>query len=554
MTDDNYWKRIKGSRISRRAFLGGSLATGAALAAAAAVGCGDDETGTTSTPRAGGEVKRGGTLSPHTTNDAPHMDLHRTNSIFHASSGAGLAYSRLFRKKIGQDGLPNRITPEGDLVERFENPEPTVFVFHLRRGVKFHNIAPVSGRELVAADVVQSFERMRAERFNAELIADVDRMTVVDNYTIRFELKGPNADFLTHLTDPRAPIMPKESWEVSGNLERGPIIGSGPWIFQEWQPNQIVRLVRNPDYFRPGLPYADGLNYFRIADPQTAQAAFRQQQIHTLFQANPQIARTLSGSVPGAVLAESRLSNIMGGNKIWTHPDRAPTDNLQFRQAISKVIDRKALIDTVEFGGGFLSAGIGVPDLSWLLRESEFEELLKVDVARAKQLAAAAGNPSWSPQFFAGVRQFPTTSANAELITAALKQININATIVLIDNVQLLNNAWGRGEWDIGFGTQQPQISPTANLEKFYKTGGSQNGYKISDPELDRMIDRQKTLVDRPDERRKLLEDIQRRVIDQAMLIPVYTTIGGVLLQPFLKNYVQDNNENSRFEVAWLDI
>lgn len=550
MESSNYWTRFSRSQLSRRRFLVGGATIGAGLATAGLIGCSSDDSPSTSgTPAGGGQPRYGGNLTIHVSGDAPHMDLHQSNSIFQAASGAGLAYSRLFRKKIGSGGLPNAFVPEGDVVESVENPSPATYIFRLRKGIKFHNIAPVNGRELVANDVIQSFNRQLSEKLNAENLADVASMTATDNYTLRFELKAPSADFLLQLTDGRTPIIPHESWELKGDLKAGPIIGTGAWIFENFVQNQVTSLKRNPEYFRTGQPYADTLTFQRIIDPNTAQQALRTGSLMLLTQVNKQIASQLSGFV----MQEARLSGALGGNKIWIHNDVGNGAKIQVRQAISKAMNRQSIIQTIEFGSGFITAGVGVPDTSWFLAEDEFNRTLGFDLPAAKTLMQQAGVPSWNPQFFAGGRNFPNVIPAAELVTAQLKDAGINSTIVPIDNIQLLNNAWGAGEWDLGYGGQQPQISPTSNLEKFYKSNGSQNGYKINDPELDRLISQQKELVGNPDQRKAVFQQIQRRVIDQAVLIPVYTAAGAVLLSPKLKNFVQDNNENSRFEIAYLE-
>lgn len=195
MAESNYWTRLNHGRLSRRGFLVGSATAGAGLATAAFIGCNDNESSPSGTTQAQqGQPKYGGTISISTTNDAPHMDLHQTNSTFQATSGVGVAYSRLFRKKIGSGGLPTAYATEGDLVERVETPDPTHYVMHLRRGVKYQNLAPMNGRELVANDVIQSFNRQIAEKFNAEILADVASMRATDDYTLNFEMKAPNVD------------------------------------------------------------------------------------------------------------------------------------------------------------------------------------------------------------------------------------------------------------------------------------------------------------------------------------------------------------------------
>lgn len=102
---------------------------------------------------------------------------------------------------------PGTFVVEPHLAERWEALDDTTYVFHLRHGVKWHNKPPVNGRELVADDVKFTFERFLSEKGNADrhLLEAVDRIEVVDRYTVKFVLKEPYV-WLTEAGN--APIHP----------------------------------------------------------------------------------------------------------------------------------------------------------------------------------------------------------------------------------------------------------------------------------------------------------------------------------------------------------
>jgi hypothetical protein len=102
-------------------------------------------------------------------------------------------YNKLLRHKVGPDVPPGTFMVEPDLAERWEAPDDTTYIFHLRQGVKWHNKPPVNGRELVAEDVQFSFNRFLTVPGNPErqLLGSVDRVQVVDRYTVKFVLKEP---------------------------------------------------------------------------------------------------------------------------------------------------------------------------------------------------------------------------------------------------------------------------------------------------------------------------------------------------------------------------
>jgi len=102
-------------------------------------------------------------------------------------------YSTLVRYKVGADIAPGAFIIEPHLAERWEAPDDTTYIFHLRQGVTWHQKPPVNGRELVAEDVQFTFDRFLTEPGNADryMLESVDRVEVVDRYTVKFLLKEP---------------------------------------------------------------------------------------------------------------------------------------------------------------------------------------------------------------------------------------------------------------------------------------------------------------------------------------------------------------------------
>jgi peptide/nickel transport system substrate-binding protein len=241
---------------------------------------------------------------------------------------------------------PNLIDFAPELAESYQVPDATTWIFNLRRGVRFHNIPPVSGRELKAADVVYSFQRMISESVNASVMAAVDRFEAPDDYTVKITLKQPNADFIWAIQDPRSEIMPREAVEAAGgDLKDGPLIGTGPWMFEQWLPEQVVKLKRNPNYFMGPMPYGDEWQLLTIPDLQTGQAAFRTGQVLN-NRTNDQITRILKQGVPNLQIVEGRLLGAASGDRLWMSPQTGPTRDVRVRQGLGKLFNRQQLIAT----------------------------------------------------------------------------------------------------------------------------------------------------------------------------------------------------------------
>src|SRR5213594_4834217 len=167
-----------GLSLSRRDLLRTGVAAGAMLAA-----------GPPASPRPGGILRVRGW-------DPPHFDPHLTRN-FMTMTTLSFVYSKLLRHKVGAGVPAGSFSLEPDLAERWEQPDDTTYIIHLRKGVRWHNKPPVNGRELTAEDVRYSVERFLAIQGNANayMLKTVERVEVTDRYTVKFTLKEPFAWF-----------------------------------------------------------------------------------------------------------------------------------------------------------------------------------------------------------------------------------------------------------------------------------------------------------------------------------------------------------------------
>ncbi|HZP25620.1 MAG TPA: ABC transporter substrate-binding protein, partial [Dehalococcoidia bacterium] len=204
MQEQNYWTRLQRSRVSRRRFMAGSAAAVAGLAAAGIVGCSSSSTSDNKSTgtQTSGQPKRGGKLAFQYAIQPPHLDPHQTTSAG-VGGTAGVAYSRLVRYKVTE--MAKALIVEGDLAEKIEQPQPESYIFTLRKGVKWHNIPPVSGREFVANDVAYTFNRQNQLKVNSGFTESIDKITVINDYQVRVDLKRANADFLLNIASTRVP-------------------------------------------------------------------------------------------------------------------------------------------------------------------------------------------------------------------------------------------------------------------------------------------------------------------------------------------------------------
>jgi peptide/nickel transport system substrate-binding protein len=172
-------------------------------------------------------------------------------------------YSKLVRHKVGPEVRPGTFIVEPDLAERWEELDDTTYIFYLRKGIKWHNKPPLNGRELIAEDVKFTYDRFRTEPGNPNryMLDPVERIEVVDRYAVKFLLKEPYVWLVNALAYSWSMwIIAPEVVQQFGDLKKPEsAIGTGPFLLERYEPNVKAVFKRNPDYFRTGQPYVDGV-------------------------------------------------------------------------------------------------------------------------------------------------------------------------------------------------------------------------------------------------------------------------------------------------------
>jgi peptide/nickel transport system substrate-binding protein len=321
--------------------------------------------------------------------------------------------------------------------------------FNLRKGVKFHN-----GKELTAADAVYSFQ----QQLNPPLPGSVSVLGQVPaiagteargKYTLRMHLKAPDARIFGYLAWQRySSIVPEDMYKQVNAATQG--IGTGPYKLDgSYVPNDHVNYVRNPNYWKKGQPYLDGLNYRIITDEQARIAALR------------------AGAIDGATVSVDSANSLkgVGGLKVLKGLTAAfrelqftikagedkPWHDKRVRQAINLAIDRQDIINKVYNREGQFSGHVAAGYGPWVIPPAELKSKWeKYDLPKAKALMKAAG---FEKGFDITLTTFSTPldfPAMAALIQNQLKRINVNVNVVAQDPATFAaNNGKGTFEMDL---------------------------------------------------------------------------------------------------------
>ena len=202
--------------LSRRTL----LRLGGAAAAASTLGLGPDEgLANGDAPSKPVAVKRGGTFRLRMNQPPVHFDPHQT-AAYSTMVPLSFAYSRLVKVQNGSSVAPGTQPIEGDLADSWDRQGETVYIFKLRKGIRWHPKPPVNGRELTADDVKYTYERLLATKgsSNQPILEMVDKVEAPDKYTVKFTLKEPNVWFVDRLASTSTWIVARECVEKHSDL------------------------------------------------------------------------------------------------------------------------------------------------------------------------------------------------------------------------------------------------------------------------------------------------------------------------------------------------
>jgi peptide/nickel transport system substrate-binding protein len=480
--------------------------------------------------------KRGGVLTRASAWDPPVLDPRLTNSVG-LFQFASLVGSRLVRYPFADESNgTGDLTLRGDLAESWEgSADHRMWTFKLRKGVKWHNVAPLNGRELVAADIKSCFEAYAREGVQSFTFREIEATETPDKYTVRVHLKTPNVMFPQNLAEAVAIIFPREVLEQDGDLKKR-MIGTGPFTLKEHARKVRIVLARNPDYFDRGRPYADQYTILSTPDAATRLAAFRAGQSDIHFVASLSEVETVRKTTPNVAVEEFKLASTPFG--LALAQDKPPFNDVRVRRAISMAIDRQRQVDTIYEGHGIL--GWGIPYFYFQDAAPTAAQLgpwWQYRPADAKKLLAEAGHPNGFETTLIYYEYFPQMTSQAELVQQDLKRnLNITVKITKLDYTSFYGR-YVEGKWDgmaWGFKTGYA-VGLDEQTYQYMHSGSTKNYFRFADPVIDDLVTKLRRTPDRA-EQRALTKKVFEREHDQVLRMWMPYDSGFLLWQPYLRN------------------
>ena len=503
--------------------------------------------------------------------------------------GAGSAASGVVEKlgiaNWGIDRSVNNLANEfllvdhftGALAESWDVPDPQTYIFHIRQGVRWHDKAPMNGRELTAEDVVYNFNRWRTSDQNTRLDElPYESITATDRYTVEIKLQDPPLDVLLVLIDDNiAFVNAPEVIDQHGDVaDWRNLVGTGPFMMTDWVEGSAITSVKNPDYWGHDekypdnrLPYVDEVVRLIMPDQATRVSAMRTGKIDYLaHNGHGQFYTVDAVESLERTNPELRVNAyyFRAGESAGFNVTMPPFDDIRVRHAIQMAIDLDT-INTTYYKGwmrpepmGSIQpfTGYSIPFAEW---PEEVKQYYRYDPAGAEKLLDDAGYPRGAD----GIRfktadtvLNPASIGHHEIVQGYLAEIGVEVAIRQSDwptfQASFQRSDYeGMGNWSQGT-PYRPLIILTGPT-----TGHASNVPGLSDPEYDALIEQLQVAATE--------EEYQRlgRAAD-FWLVENHTFLWGGLnpwfnvTQPWVQGFAGDFymgvwNKNAVYARLWID-
>ena len=437
----------------------------------------------------------------------------------------------------------------------------TELVFQLRGGVRWHDGAPFTAR-----DVQCTWELLLGGgpvhlRTNPRKFwwQNVERVTAEGDRAVTFHLKRPQPALLALIASGYSPVYP---CHVPPAQMRQHPIGTGPFKFVEFKPNQGIKIVRNPDYWKPGRPYLDGIDYTIIPNRSTALLAFESGKFDLTWPYDVAIplVREVKAQAPRAICEVAPLN---ASRNLDINPAAPPFDNPDLRRAMALSLDRKAFIDILDEGeGGIGGAMLPPPAGVWGLTPEMLRPLpgYGTDVAHNRGEARAIMEKLGYGQdnrlkLKLSSRNIPIARDPAILLNDQLKTIYIEGELDLIDTAQWFPKMMRR-DYAVALGLGASGVDdPDQQFYQNYACGSELNVTGYCNRVMEQRFDRQSIEPDQ-EKRKELVWAIDRQLQEEGARPIIFYYSAATCHQPELKGLtimVNSIYNGWRMEEIWLD-
>jgi peptide/nickel transport system substrate-binding protein len=504
--------------------------------------------------------KSGGILKVQHWDSPASMSIHEEATYSTVVPMMGVMNNLVvYDQHIAQNSLSD-VKP--DLAESWTwSEDGKDLTFKLRHGVKWHDGVPFT-----AADVKCTLDLLQGKgeaklRSNPrkEWWDNVAEVAANGDDEVVFHLKRPQPALLTLLASGYSPIYP---CHVAPAQMRTHPIGTGPFKFVEYKPNEYIKVERNPDYWKPGRPYLDGIEYDIVPNRSTAILGFvaGQHDMTWPYSVTPPLVRDIAKQDPTAICVTATNN---GTTNLLLNRDAPPFDSADLRKALALTIDRKSFIDIMTEGQAKIGAAmLPPPEGLWGMPQDLLQTIPGYDPDVQKSRDAARDimkklgyGPDKKLELKVSTRNVATFRDPAVILIDQLKEIYIDATLDTIETANWFPKVV-RKDYSVALNNTGSGVDdPDQQFYENYACGSQRNYSGYCNPDLDKKFAEQSMMSDQ-EARKKLVWEIDKKLQEDDARPIIFHAVNATCMQHDLKGLtimVNSIYNGWRMEDVWLD-
>jgi len=463
----------------------------------------------------------------------------------------------MYKQDVPQNS-PRSIVPELATSWAY-NEEGTELTMPLRKGVKWHD-----GKAFTSADVKCTWDLLMgtgAEKLRINprkgWYSNLDKVTTNGDYEVTFHLKRPQVAFLGLLASGWSPVYP---CHVSPQQMRQHPIGTGPFKFVEFKPNEYIKIEKNPDYWKPGAPHLNGIEWVIVKNMSTRTLTFLAGKTDLIYGVTPPVLKQVKAEKPEAI-CESTPANV--SRNMLINRAAPPFDNADIRRAIMLTLDRKAFNDILYEGKGTIGeallpppAGLWGMPADMVAKLPGYGDDVEQRRAEARKIMEKVGyGPDKHLSVKITTRDVSYYRDPAVILIDQLKHIYIDAELQPIDTTQWYPTVMRKDYKQAVNITESEVDDPDPIFYENYVCGAQRNYTNYCNSAVDKLVDQQSVESDMT-KRRHLVWQIEQKLAEDVARPILFFPEGTTCWQPKLKGLtvmVNSIYNGSRFEDLRLE-
>lgn len=455
----------------------------------------------------------GGSIVVGIQQDIDSLDPHKATA-----AGTKEILFNIFEGLVKPDengGLMNAVASEYTISE-----DGLVYTFTLRDDVKFHN-----GNVVTAEDVKYSLERVSGLLDGTPLISTlstIQSVDILDEKTVQVTVGSANAELIYSFV---AAIIP----QGSGEEEASAPVGTGPFSFVSYTPQEGIVVEKNADYWQEGLPYLDEVKFKIVNSPDTALLDLQGGSIDIY----PYLTDSQASEIKDSFQVLSAASNVV--QALFLNNAVEPLNDIRVRQAICYALDKDSVNEFVAGGNGTLIGSAMLPTLKDYYTDLNDVYGTGADIETAKQLLTEAGYPDGFDLVITVPSNYEFHMETAEVVVEQLKAAGINATINSVEWSTWLDECYNGRNYQATICGITCDMTPGYLLNRF-QTDSKKNFINFNNAQYDEVYKQAQETLDL-EKKAQLYKQLQQILSEEAGTAFIQVPPITIALKPELAGY-----------------